>query len=246
VPPLPEGWIWANVGQLALVGTGATPKRGTAKFYDGGSVPWVTSGAANYQYITEPTEYVTESALAETNLTVYPKHTLLVAMYGEGKTRGKVSELMIEAATNQAIAALQVFECRTYLKLALANNYEIIRTGASGGVQPNINLEIVRRIFVPLPPTSEQIRIVAEVERQLSDAEVVAASLDTQLARADRLRQSILKRAFEGKLVPQDLNDEPASVLLERIRAELSTKSAASARKTPTRKRSQRPVFERE
>src|SRR5204863_9901608 len=73
---------------------------------------------------------------------------------------------------------------------------------------------------VPLPPLTEQHRIVAEVERRLSVVDEMEAVIAANLKRAERLRQTILKRAFEGKLVPQDPNDEPASVLLERIRAE--------------------------
>src|SRR5439155_16287219 len=73
---------------------------------------------------------------------------------------------------------------------------------------------------LPLPPLPEQQRIVAEVERRLSVIDELEATFATNLKRADRLRQAILKRAFEGKLVPQDPTDEPASVLLERIRLE--------------------------
>ena len=73
---------------------------------------------------------------------------------------------------------------------------------------------------VPLPPLAEQRRIVAEVERRLSVVDELEATVDANLKRAERLRQAILKRAFEGKLVPQDPDDEPASLLLERIRVE--------------------------
>ena len=76
-------------------------------------------------------------------------------------------------------------------------------------------------IPIPLPPLAEQRRIVAEVERRLSVVQEVEAVIAANLARAERLRQSILKQAFEGKLVPQDPNDEPASVLLERIRPDV-------------------------
>jgi type I restriction enzyme S subunit len=86
-------------------------------------------------------------------------------------------------------------------------------------------------IVVPVPPLQEQARIIAEIERRLSVAEQIATTIDAALARASRLRQSILKRAFEGNLVPQDPNDEPASVLLERIRAERTSREVAAPRR---------------
>ena len=103
---LPDAWCWVSVEQFADIGTGATPLRKNTKYYDGGTIPWVTSGALNEIFIETAEEYITPVAINETNAKVFPKHTLLIAMYGEGKTRGKVSELLIEAATNQACAAL--------------------------------------------------------------------------------------------------------------------------------------------
>jgi type I restriction enzyme S subunit len=85
--------------------------------------------------------------------------------------------------------------------------------------QASINQQDVLSTVIPLPPLPEQHRIVAEVERRLSVITSIERTVEANFARAARLRQSILKRAFEGKLVPQDPNDEPASVLLERIRA---------------------------
>jgi type I restriction enzyme S subunit len=84
----------------------------------------------------------------------------------------------------------------------------------------SINMTKLKALPVPIPPTDEQRRIVQEVDRQLSDTDATLRTIGIALGHADRLRQSILKRAFEGKLVPQDPSDEPASVLLERIRAE--------------------------
>lgn len=99
-----------------------------------------------------------------------------------------------------------------------------------------INQQDLRRIVLPLPPLPEQDRIVAEVERRLSVVEELGTTIERGLKRAARLRQSILKRAFEGKLVPQDPNDEPASVLLERIRAARvanAEKSSSRGRRSP-------------
>ncbi len=238
LPELPKGWCWVTVEQLCDVGTGATPLRSKPKYYDSGTIPWVTSGALNELFVDRADEYVTELALQETNVKIFPSGTLLVAMYGEGKTRGKVSELRIDAATNQACAALLFdglsVQCKLYVKTFFQKNYEDIRRLSSGGVQPNLNLSIIKHTGIPLPPLTEQRRIVVEVERRLSVVQEVGGVIAANLARAERLRQSILKQAFEGKLVPQDANDEPASVLLERIRTQRA--KVGAIRESPVRK----------
>jgi type I restriction enzyme S subunit len=102
----------------------------------------------------------------------------------------------------------------------------------------SINLTKLSNLPVPIPPHQDQQSIVAEVERRLSVVETLEGAVGASLARADRLRHSVLKRAFIGRLVPQDPNDEPASVLLERIRTE-----RAQAQESPARGPS-RPVRE--
>ena len=242
LPDLPKGWCWACVDQIAFVGTGATPLRGKAEYWTGGTIPWVTSSSVNDRKITTYQERVSEAALRETNLTRYPSGTVLVAMYGEGKTRGRAAVLEFEATTNQALAALQLASdgegIRPWLLLVLEHNYERMRRMSSGGVQPNLNLTLVRSIVVPLAPTAEQARISAEVDLSLSQEADLAQTVSTNLRRVSRLRQSVLEWAFKGKLVDQDPNDEPASLLLDRIhqeRAAVATETKRPAR-VPARK----------
>lgn len=198
---LPDGWTWACIAQLAEVGTGATPKRDKAAYWNNGNVPWVTSSVVNGDYVDQASEFVTQLALAETNLTLYPVGTLLIAMYGEGKTRGKCAELRIPATTNQALAALQVnIFIRGHLRHFLEFNYEEMRKFASGGVQPNLNLSLIKAVCVPLPPLAEQARIVAEVDRHLSIIREAETEVDTNLQRAQALRQVTLAKAFSTGL----------------------------------------------
>lgn len=102
------------------------------------------------------------------DLTVYPAHTLIVAMYGQGKTRGQVSELLAPAATNQACAAIVLISEETYhrqyVKLFFEKIYDEIREQAAGGAQPNLNVGKVKSTLIPIPPLFEQSRIVARVE----------------------------------------------------------------------------------
>lgn len=240
LPELPEGWVWTRVGEIVDIGTGVTPLRSKKEFYENGRIPWVTSSALNSLFVDNAEEFITDVAMLKTKLKIFPRGSLLVALYGEGKTRGKVSELRIDAATNQACAALIFGElalnCRDYIKHFFLKNYDDIRRLSSGGVQPNLNLSIIGHTAFPLPPLSEQYRIVSEIERRFSIADEVERIIDKSLKQSYRLRQSILKHAFEGKLVPQDPNDEPAERLLERIKAERE-KEGAGKRVGNTRKK---------
>lgn len=201
---LPRDWKILRIEEVATVRTGATPLKGNKSFYENGRIAWVTSGALNGEYVTEASDFVTEKALRETNLRVYPKHTLLLAMYGEGKTRGKCSELLIEACTNQAIAAIDFTEhdssIRPYLKYYLLKNYDDLRRLSSGGVQPNLNLSIVKKTPLPIPPREEQKLIVKEVGLRLEAAKKIETQILIATNEVERLKQSILERAFEGEL----------------------------------------------
>lgn len=235
LPPLPEGWAWATIEQLADVGTGVTPLRSNRSYFDGGDIPWTTSGALNDEVISAPSEYVTKIAFQECRLELYPKGTLLLAMYGEGKTRGKCSELGFPSTINQAIAAL-VFEGATsevspHVKLVLLNAYEAMRKQSSGGVQPNLNLQLIKAFSVPLPPPQEQAVIVDRLNTSIVAIKGQQASVEIGMRQAAAQRKNILNAAFSGQLVPQDPNDEPASELLARIRAQREANADAPARK---------------
>ena len=109
---------------------------------------------------------------------------MLVALYGEGKTRGKCSELLIESTTNQAIAAIIQDtvdgKIRPYLKCFLQKNYDEIRLKSSGGVQPNLNLSIVENTIFPLCSLEEQEQIVQEIESRLSICDQLEATIIQQ------------------------------------------------------------------
>ena len=202
---LPSGWGAIKINQVAEIFTGATPLKSNANYYENGSIPWVTSGSLNNEFVDSADNFVTDLALKETNLKLLPKHTLLVAMYGEGKTRGKCSELLIEATTNQAIAGIVLNEkypiSRKFLKFYMFKNYADIRRQSSGGVQPNLNLSLVGNIIFPLPCLAEQTEIVAILENKLTACDQLAAELAKQLKQAELLKQAVLKAAFSGNLL---------------------------------------------
>jgi restriction endonuclease S subunit len=218
--------------EIADVNTGATPKRGNSEFWENGTIPWVTSTVVNNDFVNEPSELITENAIKQTNCKLIPKGSLLVAMYGEGKTRGKCSELNINTATNQALAGITLFEenkeSKQFVKWFFVKNYEEIRLLSSGGVQPNLNLTIIKNTIIPFPEHKQQLQIAKEIESRLSVCDKVEESIKESLEKAKALRQSILKKAFEGTLLSEEEiaackaapDYEPASVLLKKIKAE--------------------------
>jgi type I restriction enzyme S subunit len=192
-----------KIKDFANVGTGATPLKTRQDYYNG-DIAWVSSGKVNDKKIYTPTAYITEKALEETNCSVYPAHTIVVAMYGEGKTRGQCAELMIDAATNQALAAIVLQDnsviCKDFLLWFLTLNYEELRRKAAGGVQPNLNLNLVKNISIPYYDMDTQTKIISEIESKLTVCENIEKTANDALIQADAMRQSILKKAFEGEL----------------------------------------------
>ena len=217
-----QDWESSSIKSIADVGTGSTPLRSNQSFYSLDGMPWITSAATSEELITTANEFVTESGIKAGRLRTFPEGTLLVAMYGEGKTRGQVSELGIEATINQACAAIhspREQHLMPFIKIALSANYLEMRQLAEGGNQPNLNLSKIKDFPIRVPPKDEVFEICYQVESLFSLADQLEAKLTAARKLVDRLTPALLAKAFRGELVPQDANDEPASVLLDRIRA---------------------------
>ena len=240
LPTLPEGWVNSTMGQCFEVYVGATPRRNREDYW-GGEIAWVSSSEVAFNRITATRETITAAGYDNASVNLHPKGTVLLGMIGEGKTRGQVAILDIPACNSQNSAALRVSEVGLppgFVFYYLMGQYEATRRIGSGNNQPALNKSRVQEIVLPLPPLAEQHRIVAEVERRLSVIQQAETAVEASLRRAERLRQSILKRAFWGELVPRDPDDEPASVLLERIRAQRESEQAAvrATKKRPSRR----------
>lgn len=214
-------WINIEIQQIYNVETGATPLKSDSTYYENGTIPWIKSGDVQNCDVFSCEERITEKALKETNVKYYPMNSLLIAMYGEGKTRGQIGKIKFKATSNQACAALvnpDLDESTVnYTYLFGLSQYEQLRMQAAGGNQPNLNLTKIKEWIIPLPPLEEQKEIVRQVEKLFTLADTVEAHYQKAKARVDKLSQSVLAKAFRGELVPQDPNDESAEKLLERI-----------------------------
>lgn len=240
---IPNLWGACALSRIFSVETGATPLRKREKeFYENGTIPWVKTGEVKNCDILKAEEGITEQALAETNTKIFPINTILIAMYGEGKTRGQVGRLKIKAATNQACAALVNSSLpealNKYVFLFCLSQYKKIREQAVGGNQPNLNLDKIKRWVINIPPFAEQQEIVRRVEPLFALADRIEQRVQAATERVEKATQSILARAFRGELVETEAelarregrDYESAAQLLEHIRSDIEKKSRPKPR----------------
>lgn len=216
-----DTWSRIFVEEIFDVETGSTPKRDNDNYWLNGKIPWIKSGQVVNEDIFEADEYITETALKETNAKLYPVNSVLIALYGEGKTRGQVGILKFEATSNQAVAAMvNPFLHPVTIKYVFyfgLSQYQEIRKEASGGNQPNLNIGKIKKWKLDFPPLKEQEEIVKRVDNLFLTVDTIEKRYRELKSKIEMLPKNILDKAFKGQLVEQDENDEPATTLLDRI-----------------------------
>ena len=248
LPELPEGWVWATLSQVAEIqgGIQKQPKRAPADNpFPFLRVANVLRGSLDLEEVHEIELFTGELD----KLRLVSGDLLIVEGNGSPSQIGRMA--IWKGEIEDCVHQNHIIRARSFTGIVpqFVESYWNSPTGAAQvtGVASStsglytLSVSKVSVLSIPLPPLAEQRRIVAEVERRLSVVQQVEATVEASVARAERLRQSVLKQAFSGKLVPQDPDDEPASALLERIRAEREAEAEADASvKNKSRRRSTR------
>lgn len=222
LPELPEGWAFEKIGNICDVVRGGSPRpAGDPKFY-GGDIPFlkvadITNNKTS-PYLNEFKYTITEAGLSKTRL-IEP-NTLLLS--NSGATLGVPKISLISATMNDGVAAFLDLKKETllYHYYFWESKTEELRNINQGAAQPNLNIDLIKDVLIPICSQEEKLVLIELVESRLSVTDQLDQTLTTALQQAETLRQSILKKAFSGQLVPQDPNDEPASELLKRIQVE--------------------------
>jgi len=194
----PKNWDVIPLGELFEIKTGGTPSRENKNYWQNGKIPWVKTTEIKENTILVTEEYITEEGLRNSNAVLLPKNTILIAMYGQGKTRGRTAKLGIEATTNQACAA--ILPCKEhnpdFIWRQLMMQYQTLRDLGRGGNQPNLNLTLIKQFKIIVPPLSQQntfAKIIQKIEFQKD-------LLQKSLVELENNFNSLMQRAFKGEL----------------------------------------------
>jgi type I restriction enzyme S subunit len=197
------------LGEWARTTSGSTPPRGDKRYWSPADIPWVKTGEVAFAPITATEEAISRQALAECSLILLPPQTVLIAMYGQGKTRGQSAILQVEATTNQACFAILPNDTwdKDFLHHWLMVSYEDLRSlsDGRGGNQANLNGALLNALEIPAPDIDEQRRLVGRLKAQLAEAAAIHQGAAEQLAEIERLPQRLLAQAFTPPVAQGDV-----------------------------------------
>jgi type I restriction enzyme S subunit len=192
-----KGWEVKRVGSLTKVGSGSTPSRSNPSYFTG-NIPWVKTTEVNGGIILLTEESISSEALQKTSCKLYPINCVIIAMYGQGKTRGQVGLLGIEAATNQACGVIMPCEELNpkFLFHYLKSQYKELRELGRGGNQENLNKGMIEDFYIIVPPLHLQNKF-----KEIIDQLIYSSRHTLNLKYSDNLFNSLLQKAFKGELL---------------------------------------------
>lgn len=219
---LPTNWMWAQLGNVANIVGGGTPRKDRSEYYSGGNILWATPTDIDpdeIKFITDTSVKITEKGLKESSARLLPKGTIL---FSSRASIGKIAIAGVEITTNQGFANVIPFDGidSKFIAYGMRNFVSEIESLGSGTTFLEVAKSSLREFDFPLAPTNEQKRIVSKIEELFKESKTARQVLDKIPQIMKKFRQSVLDRAFRGELVPQDPNDDSAEKLLEKIRQE--------------------------
>lgn len=198
---VPEHWSVSALGYYSYLNTGATPDRSNSNYWEG-DIPWIKTGEVRYDTIFSAEESITDLALKQTSVQLSPPGTLLMAMYGQGITRGRVALLGVSATYNQACVAINPNSkvWNEYLKLFFMAAYHAIRDGGNETSQMNLNADIVKKFKITIPPLDEQHQIVENLNKEIPKIDSLIEKAESAIQLMQERRTALISAAVTGKI----------------------------------------------
>lgn len=202
---MPEGWDSASLRWMSRRYAGGTPDKGNEAYWEDGDIPWLNSGAVNDGYITQPSELITREGFANSSAKWIPKGALVMALAGQGKTKGMVAQLGIETTCNQSMAAIipdRRLQPR-YLYWWLTANYQNIRNLAGGEARDGLNLDLLGSIPCPVPSREEQAAIAALLDEKTAQIDGLVLQKQQLIAKLKEKRGALISRIVTDGVPPE-------------------------------------------
>lgn len=196
---VPSGWMACSLGSLGELSAGGTPSTRDRSFWDKGTIRWMSSGEIHQKHIREVKGRITKKGYQNSNAKLLPVGTILVALAGQGKTRGTVAITEIEVTTNQSVGAVEIKHDKVlplYLFYNLDRRYQELRRISLGDGRAGLNLDILRKLQVLRPPLNEQKKIaeiLSSVDRELDCLTNIQEKLKSQ-------KQGLMQKLLTGKI----------------------------------------------
>jgi type I restriction enzyme, S subunit len=205
VGKIPKHWGVVRIGYFAQIGNGSTPRRDHAEYWSSEDFPWLNSSKINDEIIQHPDQYVSKQALKECHLPIVPAESVLVAITGEGQTRGRSALLKFAATINQHLAYIKVIDDRLdneYLRRQLQAAYQWLRSesNGAGSTRAALTCEFLAEMKVLIPPLNEQKKIVHLIDEQIKVIDLLIEKLRLSLMYLEEYRQSLITEAVTGKI----------------------------------------------
>lgn len=205
MPWIPSDWSMVRLGKYARIGNGSTPLKDNASYWEGGTFPWLNSAVVNRDDVHEGSEYVTDVALRACHLPIVEPGALLVALTGQGKTRGQVTVLRIQATINQHLAYLALDEARfdsNFLFWALTGMYAALRmvSDGQGGTKGALTCDDLARFEVPMPSLAVQREIAKAVAKETVKIDGLIAHTNDEITLLKELRAATIAEAVLGRV----------------------------------------------
>ncbi|EAI7264347.1 hypothetical protein CK638_04405 [Campylobacter upsaliensis] len=196
---IPNSWAWVKLGDICEIVSGGTPSRDKIEYWHNGTIPWVKIADVKNNVVNQTQEFITELGLENSSAKIFKKGTLLYTIFA---TLGETAILNIDAATNQAIAALiEAYDYDTkFLMYCLMSMKDYVNSLGRGVAQNNINQTMLKNFTIPLPPLWEQQEIVKKLDLLVSLANDFAITKENLKRIEKRIEKSLLKLALEGSL----------------------------------------------
>ena len=202
---IPEHWEVWRISRFAAVGNGSTPSRGETRFWGGGTYPWLNSAQINRGHIDSADQFVTPTALRDCHLPKVKRGSILVAITGQGKTRGMSAVLEVEATISQHLAFITPrtpIASSDFLNLAMAAAYSQLRAISedSGSTKGALTCEDIKRFHLPIPPQDVQVDLIKRVQQQTDGILKNIAHHESEVTLLREYRTRLIADVVSGKL----------------------------------------------